>query len=284
MAARAIVIALFLASLCSLALCEAEVDSFSCQVMVGSYYYDLSPLQRMDDQVYEDMGTRSAFYFAVCRDTYHSACGGNPACSVDQHGSTTVMGELGFSSWSSEFTSASSGIALVYEHGDNCSEYSKHSTTIIFNCDHTVDYYLVDLSTHYCGAIATVRSRYACPLEAGQESSSHHHHHEDSSSSANSDVWWITLTSIGGAVLLCIALVVVVAAGACIIRRARKSSWASVPQDEEAGKKWSQEDDIDFGRNSVPMAEPMSGNVVTPGYAVQSADSYTSPQYIQAMS
>ena len=139
-----------------------------------------------------------------------------------------------------------------------------------------------DLSEHYCGVIASIRSRYACPVSQGD----HHHHDEDESDSSSghaSDAWWITLTSIGGAALLCFLLVFVVLAGVCLVKRVRKRSWSSLPQDEEeAGKKWSQEDDIEFGRNSVPVTG-QAATVLTPGYVPQGVDTFTSPQYIQTM-
>lgn len=66
MESRGILIAALAALLCCLAVAETEVDSFTCEVMNGSYYYDLSALQDMTDSVYSDLGTRSEFYFAVC--------------------------------------------------------------------------------------------------------------------------------------------------------------------------------------------------------------------------
>jgi hypothetical protein len=88
---------------------------------------------------------------------------------------------------------------------------------------------------------------------------------------------------VGSAALLCGLLVLVALAGVCVVKRVRKRSWASLPQDEEeAGKKWSQEDDIDFGRNSVPVPG-QTATVLTPGYVPQGVESFTSPQYIQTM-
>lgn len=194
-------------------------------------------------------------------------------------------------------TAASAGITLVYEHGDSCDEYNKHSTSLIFHCDSSTDFYVrsphpiptplrsvvdsygqvTDISDHYCGVIVSIRSRHACPVEE------HHHEKSDSSSSHGSDAWWITLTSVGSAALLCGLLVLVALAGVCVAKRVRKRSWASLPQDEEeAGKKWSQEDDIDFGRDSVPVPG-QTATVLTPGYVPQGVESFTSPQYIQTM-